>query len=118
MSKVPNGYKNIESQMGMLNNLAIANKKMRNNIIKNADPKLIKSICECCLNTLHGRVKLDPDHLNKLRKYRSTFRALSNKSSIKAKKILLQQKGGFLPVLLPSVIAGLSTIISSIIARQ
>lgn len=91
---------------------------MRKAIIKNGDKELIFSICECILNSLNGNLKLSHDNLKSLEPYRYTLRNLIKKSNINSKKKLLIQRGGFLNILLPAIITGLATIISSTINKE
>ena len=81
-------------------------------IIEESNPEVIKVICECAKNTLYGNVKLSPVHLNKLKRYKTQLRQLSDKKTgIKQKKRVLQ-KGGFLGALLGAIIPTLASVIS------
>ena len=86
----------------------------RKAILQNADPDLIKSICECSYNVLEGNVPLNNKEKNKLKKYKNTLRYLVKKGpSLKQrKKRIIVQKGGFLTALLAPILGGiLSTLI-------
>lgn len=108
-----NNLTNIESEVDMLKIISKCKNKYRKAIIKSADRKLISAICECILNSLKGNVKIDPKTRQYLYKYKNVLRKLVSKSTLQKKKQILDQKGGFLPVLLTSI---LPTIIWSLAA--
>lgn len=83
--------------------------KLRKNILKEARPEVIKTLCEICMNTLNGNIKLPVKCKNHLKKYKRTMRQLSfTKANIPSKRKLLIQKGGFLPVLLGTLLSGIA----------
>ena len=50
----------------------------------------------------------------KIKQFKNTFRKLANKNiNLKDKKKLIIQKGGFLQILIPSIISGIASIIGS-----
>ncbi len=80
-------------------------------IIRNADRKLLNTLCECSLNILKGNVALSKPQLNRLKKYKSALRNLVNrKTSLKKKKDILQT-GGFLSALLTPLLGVLGGIL-------
>jgi hypothetical protein len=100
-----------------------ANLKMKLGIIKSCDTKTINKICECVLNVLNNNIKLGEEEFNNLKPFAKYCRILLNKKiNIKEKKkILIKkgiQRGGFLQFIIPAVISGISTIISSLIAKK
>ena len=110
--------KKISQNYDYLKILAKCDKKMRNSILKGANKDLIHSLCECIYNILRGNVELTDSDKNQLNKYKNSLRKLLTNNSIKEKKKILIQKGGFLQILLPSVISGLATILSSAISKE
>lgn len=100
--------KNIKKNYHLLSVLARATPAQRKAILKQATPNEIKVICEICHNTLQGNI---PVNISKLKKYKSSIRKLTNKKIPikKKKKILINQTGGFLPLILGpllSLVAG------------
>jgi hypothetical protein len=92
--------------------LSKAPKKLRDIVLTDADEDLILALCEVIHNVLIGTVKLKPKQIKKLRRYHSTLFNLSQKTtSVRKKRKLLLQKGGFLSTLLPPAIALLSTLL-------
>ena len=111
--------KRIENNIDYLKVLSKCKKNLRNGIIMNSDKEQIYTLCECILNLLHGNINISEDQFNQLKPYKHTFRKiLNNKEKLKSKKKLIVQKGGFLEILLPAVISGLSAIISSAISSS
>ena len=90
-------------------------KSQRDALLRKADTKLIRHICECALNVLHGNVPLKPVHKKRLRKHAHILRKLSNPGGhLARKKKLIVQSGGFLPALLAPIIG---TVLASLIAK-
>jgi len=82
-------------------------------ILKKADPKLVRCICECALNILRGNVPLKQPYKQRLRRYAAILRRLADKNnSWRCKKRLIVQRGGFLPLLLAPI---LGTVLSRLI---
>ena len=99
------------SQLYLLKALASCKDKYRKAILKNGDRILIQDICECAYNLLKGNLEIDPKSLDELYKYRRILRKLCEKSTLKQKRKILVQKGGFLRYILPFAIATISSLI-------
>lgn len=97
--------------------LTNSNKKLQKSMIKNASKDQIKAICEVVLNLLSGNIKLNQEDLSKLYKKRKSLRELLKRQSIKKKKYLIQ-KGGFIQFLVPALISGLATVLSSVFQQK
>lgn len=99
--------------IALLEALRHSDKGQRLAIVRAADKKLIRYICECALNILKGTVSLKSCQKNRLRKYKSILRKLAlqkgqHKNSWQGKKRVIVQKGGsFLPFLLQPILDGL-----------
>ena len=65
---------NLKKNYKILKTLSNCKKGLRNRILLNSDDSVINNICECVLNTLNGNVKLPPQNLSKLKKYKKTLR--------------------------------------------
>lgn len=88
---------------------------LRKSIINSANPDLIKTLCEICLNVLNGNAQITSKCKNKLKCYKNSLRKLiSPRIGLKAKKKVLIQKGGFLPTLLGAILSG---VIGNLIER-
>ncbi len=100
-----------------------ANKRMKQGIVKSCDTQAINKICEIVLNVMNKNIKLGDDEFNNLKPFAKYCRKLLNKKiNIKEKKkILIKkgiQRGGFLQFIIPAVISGIASIISSVISRK
>ena len=94
-------------------------KENQRDLIRRAKGPLINKICECILNIINGQIKLSKEDFEKLKPYKNLFRKLLTKNTkIKEKKRLIIQKGGFLQILIPAIISGLASIISSAISSN
>lgn len=99
----------------ILQTLHYLSKEQRAALLKTADRKLVKAICECALNILSGNIKISRALKNKLTKHKNILRRMVCKKnrSWKAKKRLIVQKGqGVVPLILSSLIP---TLISALI---
>lgn len=98
-----------EKYLALLQALRHANKEQRLSLLRSADQKLVKYICECALNVLSGVVALKISEKNKLKKYKKLLRDLTRVSKRKGgwkskKNIIIQRGGNFLAFLLPPVL--------------
>ena len=103
--------KRLKKHIPFLHVLKDASPKMRTSIIKAADAPLINTLSECSLNVLNGNQRISPQCKKLLTGYKNQLRNLATASprvSIKRKKQILLQKGGFIiPTLIGSVLSGL-----------
>lgn len=58
------------------------------------DEDTVRAISECCLNVLHGTLKLKKKEKDKLSKYKKEIRYLVKGKDKKVKKKIILQKGG------------------------
>ena len=98
----------------LLKLLAKCTPAQRKAISKEADDALVKTICECVLNVLKETVPVSKPAKRKLLAHKKSLIALAEKSTPvnKKKKILVQQGGNFLCVLLPQLLRVLSSILT------
>lgn len=104
---------NVLKRADFLNLLSAAkNKKRRSQLIQLADAGEIHSIVEIIRNLLKGNITLNKKEIRKLKKYCAVLRSISlgSKKTIKDKKKVLTQHGGFLPLLIPLALTALSKI--------
>lgn len=82
-------------------------------IIQKASNSVIKALCECVLNVLHGNVPITKAQREKLALHKNCLRKLSNKKVplYKKRRILIQKGDGILSVLLPTAISVISSLI-------
>lgn len=90
----------------LLRALFYLNGKQRVLVLRKADRRLIRCICECALNVLLGNVTLTRKERNHLRRYATVLRQLVDKKKKNKKKVVIQHgSGGFLPGLLLPIIS-------------
>ena len=104
----------IKDNREFLNFLCKANKKIRKILIKNASREQIYTICEIILNILKGNFQVPKEQLEYLNKKKKQLRAIIQRSTLKKKKHIIQ-KGGFLEILIPSIVSGLASIVSNLL---
>ena len=73
-------------------------------LIASADRSLLKTLGECSLNVLKGVIPLTPLQKKRLRRYKTTIRLVSKKSTNHTRRRALLQRGGFVPLLLKTVL--------------
>ena len=105
---------NVQKNLSTLKFLAKCHPKIRKAILKYSDNDLIIAISECVLNCLKGNIEVKSDVTEELLKYKNTLRQLSKKQKgvrSNIKKKLLIQKGGFLPIILPTILSFFSNLL-------
>lgn len=109
--------KNLKKQYHFLRILAHSHPAQKRALVQTANNDQISSLCEVCVNILNGNI---PVNVRKLRKYKNILRLLSNKreSTQKKKRILVNQSGGFLPLIAPAIISALGGILGPIISKR
>lgn len=108
----------LRTQLDLLKLLGKPNNRYRKAILINADKALVHALCQIIQNVLEGNLQISQTDKDKLRRFKTTLHSLIQKSSLKEKKKILVQKGGFLQFLIPAVITGISSIISSVISSK
>lgn len=84
-----------------------AEPKLRNAILKHVDDVIIKTIYEILFNVINKNHKINRTVFDKIKPYKNTIRKVcSSQTSLKQKRKHLIQKGGFLPVIISSVLSG------------
>ena len=93
-----------------LQSLSRGSSTNRCNKIRFSKDCLIKYIADCAGAVLRTDIRLPPSKYAKLKKYKKSLIFLARKNpTIKQKRQhILQQKGGFLPILLPALVSGLA----------
>jgi hypothetical protein len=107
---------NLTDQLEILK--VLSQGRYNKDILKNADKKLISALCEIVYNVLENNINISESDLTKLSKYKKYLRKLVQRNSIKEKRKILVQKGGFLQIILPAVISGIASIVSGFISDE
>lgn len=94
----------LRKHVHILRTLGTAKPAIGKAIVKAADPELVKTLCECSINLLKGRVPLTGAQKGKLRRYKKDLRRLIDpRIKLNGKKRVLQ-KGGFIGALLAPIL--------------
>ena len=95
-------------------------KAQRKAILKLADKDLIKCLCDCAYNILHGNIKMSRQKQCALKKHGHVIRKFANKKrgGLEKKRDFLIQKGGFLPALLAPIIGLAGGLIGDLVAGK
>lgn len=92
----------------------LCNSKGRKKLLQCATKSNVKAICEICLNLLCGNLCVDNKAKSKLKKYREPIELLAKRRlSLKKKKVVLNQRGGFVGLLASLALP----VVSSLVAR-
>lgn len=90
----------------------------RKKFLKRCNPDFVNCLSEVCHNLLRGNIKVTPAQLKKLTRYKKTLRTLASKrTSLKKRKRLLNQKGGFLGALIAPALSAITGLIGGLINR-
>ena len=88
--------------------------KRRRALLDTADKGEILAVSEVIDNLLKGNLPLNQDHRRKLKRYKNSFRSIASKRvPLKTKRVLIQQRGGFISAILPlalSLLGGIGKI--------
>ncbi|DAC80299.1 TPA_asm: gasderminX [Terrapene box turtle adintovirus] len=91
----------VKRNLGLLKLLSKSSPQQRRAILCSASDDLVAAISEIALNTLKGNVPLTQNQVRVLKKKRTLIKTLCNKRvSLKRKKHLVKQSGGFIGPLL------------------
>ena len=120
--------KRLQKYSALLMAIRASDPKTRVGILRSAPDEFIKTLLEIIVNFLAGNVvrpsssssSLKPLHVRRLTRYKSLLRRLGAQRSVKkTRKVLVQQKGGFLPFLIaPLILAGTAAAVAPAIARK
>ena len=112
----------------LLNALYHADNRQRAALVQAADKSLVKCICECALNVLQNRVKINDTQKIRLKKHKKVLRNLIETDAATAsnrgnreklwknkRRPIVQSGGSFLPPLLEPL---LSSLLSAILPKK
>jgi len=120
---VNESLKNVLAQQQLLQSIAKSKPKYQKICINIGDKNLIKAICDICSNILARNIEISEVDRLKLKAYKKTIRELAQDSkisnhSIDKKKLIINQKGGFLNILIPAVVTGIASLIGNFIENR
>ena len=101
----------------MLKKILHMRKVARSSAIKKCDRELIDCFSECAKNIINGRISLSRRQFTRLQRQKKHLRKLANtRTTLKERRAILRQKGGFITSLLVPALATLGTILMNKIA--
>lgn len=110
--------KRVQRHLNELKVLSKLKPKQTKLLIRHANNDLVKCVCECMQNVANGVVHISPATKMKLSKHRNKIRKIINKrTKIAKKKKLLEQSGGFLPLLLAPIVGLLGSVVGEAISN-
>jgi len=87
-------------------------KAARSAAIKKCDRELIDCFSECAKNIINGRVQLTKRQYARLQRQKKDLRKLANtRTTLKKRRTILRQKGGFITSLLVPALVTLGSIL-------
>lgn len=99
--------KRLKSQLKVLKQLTKCSAKDRKALLVKGGKPLQLCLRECAINVLKGNVHLSKSQFSRLKKYKSKLRELSKKNTSTKKRLSIEQRGGFLPLLLAPIVGSL-----------
>ena len=102
-----------------LKKLCKCSPKSRKKFLSNCSDDFIKNLCDCVVNVLKGNIKVSKYHHKKLSKKKAILRRLARKSiSLKTKRKIFTQHGGFLGSLLVPIISAVGGLLTDTFLRR
>ena len=99
--------KRVVPQLPVLKKLRRCSAKERKALLSRGGKSLQLCLRECAYNILNGNVPLTKRQFSKLRVHKQKLRDLSKKTTHQKKRLEIEQKGGFLPLLLAPILGSL-----------
>ena len=97
--------KTLKQRIASLKQIKSLRGKKKIEFMKQCQEKCIDAICEGCFNIVRGGVKLTSNQLKKAIEHKFAIRKLGDpKTTLKARREILTQKGSGLLTLLPSLL--------------
>jgi len=101
--------KRIKENEKFLKKYLYCNHKYRKGLIRTASPEQIACLCEATLNVVNRNVPITESKIRQLKPYQRVINKISfEKIPIDKIKKLLVQRGGFLPLILSTVLGVLA----------
>ena len=97
----------VKAHLHVLKKLQKCSGKQRKALLAQGGKPLQLCLRECAINILKGNVHLTKSQFKKLQKYKKKLRGLSKKNTSHKKRLLIEQRGGFLPLLLAPIVGSL-----------
>ena len=104
--------KRVKSNFCKLHAHKDAKPNLRKAIISNCDMELVSIVSACALNVLRGNVRFSDCQKKRLSKFKGRLRTvIDNRVPFDRKKLLINQRGGFLLQLLSAILPAIASFI-------
>jgi hypothetical protein len=109
-----NKFDKFNKQEDILKLLSKNYEKINKNLWSTADKELVETLCDFFHNLLKGKIQISPEDLEKIKSFIQPIRKLISKSSLKNKRKILVQQGGFLQYLIPAALTTITSLIDAL----
>ena len=106
--------KKVVTHLSLLKKLTKCKGKQRKTLLEEGGKSLQLCLKECAFNILKGNLYFSKDQHTKLKRYKKHIRDLSKKKTSQKRRLQIEQRGGFLPLLLAPV---LGAVVSQLIKK-
>jgi hypothetical protein len=94
----------------------LCDKKIKNKLLKDQPPAVVKFIRNICWNLLHGNIAVTAADKRKLAKFKRIIRKLAD-TKIRSVKGEILQSGGFVSVLTPILVSLISSLGGKLVSK-
>lgn len=108
----------LEVTRGFIKTLAKCSPQRRKRVLENATNNELKALFELCLNMKLGNLPIDAEQFRRFKRHKTTFDTLANRRiSIRKKRKIVNQKGGFVAAVAKFALPLLTHIIASQLSK-
>ena len=102
-----------QRNLAILKTLQHLSPARRKAFLSNCPKDTIEALCEISLNLLKGRIPLSKSQYGKLKRHKEAIKLFADKkTALKRKQQILRQRGGFIPLLLATVLPIITSLIT------
>jgi hypothetical protein len=107
----------VQKMLPELKRISRMKEKDRKKFIATCGKDVIHCICECSKNLLKGNLPLKQRQLKSLSRHKHWLRKLALKKTTLSKRKNILQKGGFLHLLIPTLVSSLSGLVGNLVSN-
>ena len=94
------------------------NPDRRRDLVKNVEDCVINAISELADNCLQGNIPLNKCQFKRLAKFKNILRRLRKQTSVRTRRNILNQHGGFLQFLIAPALTFIASILASYVEKK
>lgn len=113
--------KRIRHFLPQLNKIRLAKRSARTDLIRNAEPCLLKFLSDICFGILKKVVIFPKRGYKRLSKFQNTIFQLGDNKNLtddEKRELLLQKDGGFLPLIIPAIASAAFGLLGNLISKK